>query len=153
MTLQWSNRKREVLLSGRRERGYPACTGHGVSAQVGDVCQWGCLPQCMLGYASPLWTEWLTDRCKNITLPELRLRTVTSNKHNPRINVSLDITRTLLIYLALKLQSEERSYIFYMKCHTDTSCSFFLPNQVIRERKKNGYVALNFLLMRKSCLF
>ena len=76
---------------------------------------------------------------------------ITRNKYNPRINVCLDITGTLLNYLALKLQSEERSYIFYMKCHTDTSCSSFLPNQVIRERKKKGYVALNFLLMRKSC--
>ena len=25
-----------------------------------------CLPQCMLGYTPPPWTEWLTDRCKNI---------------------------------------------------------------------------------------
>ena len=24
----------------------------------------------------PPWTEWLTDRCKNITFPQLRLRTV-----------------------------------------------------------------------------
>ena len=24
----------------------------------------------------PLWTEWLTDRCKNITFPQIRLRTV-----------------------------------------------------------------------------
>ena len=24
----------------------------------------------------PLWTEWLTDGCKNITFPQLRLRTV-----------------------------------------------------------------------------
>ena len=44
----------------------------------------GCLPQCMLEYVCqevsapvhagihPLWTEWLIDRCKNITLPQLR---------------------------------------------------------------------------------
>ena len=45
----------------------------------GGVCLWGtsalgCTPPayCMLGY-TPLWTEWLTDRCKNITFPQLRL--------------------------------------------------------------------------------
>ena len=42
-----------------------ACTGQG-----------GCLPQCMLGY-TPLWTEFLTHTCENITFPQLRLRTVT----------------------------------------------------------------------------
>ena len=28
------------------------------------------------GGRPPLWTEWLTDRCKNITFPQLRLRAV-----------------------------------------------------------------------------
>ena len=27
-------------------------------------------------YAPPLWKEWLTDRCKSITFPQLRLRVV-----------------------------------------------------------------------------
>ena len=54
----------------------------------GGVCPRGCLPRgCLPGGgvadASPgpeadtsLWTEWLTDRCKNITFPQLRLRAV-----------------------------------------------------------------------------
>ena len=59
-----------------------------VSAGEGSVCQGWCLPRgsaigCMLGGVAdtpprdqrqtpPLWIEWLTDRCKNITLPQLR---------------------------------------------------------------------------------
>ena len=49
-----------------------------VSAQ-GGVCPGGCLPRegCVSQYAlrqiPPLWTEWLTDGCKNITFPQLRL--------------------------------------------------------------------------------
>ena len=31
---------------------------------------------CPSTHASPLWTEWLTDRCKNITFRKLRLRAV-----------------------------------------------------------------------------
>ena len=38
---------------------------------AGGVCPGGCLPQCMLGYTHPLWTEWLTDACENITLLQL----------------------------------------------------------------------------------
>ena len=39
---------------------------------------WADIPpaKCMLGYA-PMCTEWLTDRCKTITFPQLRLREVT----------------------------------------------------------------------------
>ena len=34
----------------------------------------GCLPRGM--YTSPLWTEFLTHTCENITFPQLSLRTV-----------------------------------------------------------------------------
>ena len=37
-----------------------------VSGGGRDVCQGGCLPGGVCPF--PLWTEWLTDRCKNITL-------------------------------------------------------------------------------------
>ena len=44
----------------------------------GGVCREGCLSRgfvCLGGCTTPpLWTEWLTDRCKNITFPQLRLR-------------------------------------------------------------------------------
>ena len=45
------------------------------------VCPGGCTPplppaHCMLGYTPPPWTEWLTNRCKNFTFPQLRLRMV-----------------------------------------------------------------------------
>ena len=69
----------------------------GVSAQgdlqraclPGSVCPGGCLPRgCLSRGVYPsmhwadtlLWTEWLTDRCKNITFPQLRLRTVIKMK-------------------------------------------------------------------------
>ena len=58
-----------VRNSGRRRRGvWPEA----VSDQGGGVypsMHWGRHPL-------PLWTEWLTDICKNITFPQLRLRTV-----------------------------------------------------------------------------
>ena len=39
----------------------------------GGVCLGGVCPH-------PPWIEWLTDRCKNITFPQLLLRTVTQKK-------------------------------------------------------------------------
>ena len=52
------------------------CPG-GVCPGWGVVCSGGCLPQCMLGHTSPpLWTEFLTRACEDITFPKLRLRTV-----------------------------------------------------------------------------
>ena len=73
--------------------------GGGVSAQRGGICLGGCLPGgvcpggvsaqrgvcpeggvglgglsggCLPDTLLPLWTEWLTDRCKNTALPQLR---------------------------------------------------------------------------------
>ena len=66
----------------------PACTGQGVSAR-GCVCPGGCLPEgCLPGgvYPDMHWSrhppvDRMTDRCKNITIPQLRLQTVKiSNK-------------------------------------------------------------------------
>ena len=48
----------------------------GVSAQGGYSAWWDTpLRQCMLGY-TPLWTEFLTHACENITFAQLLLRTV-----------------------------------------------------------------------------
>ena len=63
---------------------------------LGCVCPGGCLPTgCLLRglstrrctpatcpshagiHTPPMWTEWLTDRCKNITFPQLRFWAVT----------------------------------------------------------------------------
>ena len=71
---------RGVSAWGCLTRGVPAqggCLSRGLPAQGRGW--WWCIPAC-IGADSPLWTEWLTDRCKNITFPQLRLRTVT--KHN-----------------------------------------------------------------------
>ena len=40
---------------------------------VGGVCP-GMYPSMHWGRHPTLWREWLTDRCKNITFPQLRLR-------------------------------------------------------------------------------
>ena len=49
------------------------CLPRGVSA--GGVSVGSCIPACTEA-DTPLWTEWPTDRCKNTTFPQLRLRTV-----------------------------------------------------------------------------
>ena len=54
----------------------PACTGAGGDAQ-GGVCQGGSESQHALRQKPPPWTEWLTNRCKNITFLQLRLQMVT----------------------------------------------------------------------------
>ena len=57
---------------------------------LGVVCQ-GCVPRrgvcpedstqsCNATDNPTMWTEWLTDRCKNFTLPKLRLQVVISQK-------------------------------------------------------------------------
>ena len=56
------------------------CSGYGGVSQHAlgrwGVCPGrGCLPS-VCWDTSPLWTEWLTDRCENIIFPQLRLRTV-----------------------------------------------------------------------------
>ena len=50
--------------------------------QGGAVCPGGGM------YTSPLWTEFLTQACENITFPQLRLRTV---KMKPKFSVILHL--------------------------------------------------------------
>ena len=76
-----SSRIRTVRCSGRRGGG-GVCLGRWVSAQEGGVCPGrGCLPRAgsdpvHAGIHPPLWTEFLTHACENITFPQLLLRTV-----------------------------------------------------------------------------
>ena len=58
---------------GRRGMCIPACIGQGgcIPACIGK----GVYAQCMLGYTPPPVNR-ITDRCKNITFPQLRLQTV-----------------------------------------------------------------------------
>ena len=71
----------------------PACTGQGgvyprgVSAQRGCL-PGGCIPACTEA-DTPLWTEWLTDRCKNITFPQLRLRMVINGAKTAQLTASV----------------------------------------------------------------
>ena len=51
------------------------CWG-GICLPGGSACQGG-LPS-LSGGGCPLWTEFLTHACENITFQQLRLRTVTS---------------------------------------------------------------------------
>ena len=47
-------------------RGVSACVG--CLLPGGDLLPGGCMSACTEA-DTPLWTEWLTDRCKNITFP------------------------------------------------------------------------------------
>ena len=77
-----SSRMRTVRSSGRLLGG-EVCPGGMVSAGGGGclprvVSAWGvCIPACT--WADPLSVGRMTDRCKNITFPQLRLRTVKRN--------------------------------------------------------------------------
>ena len=55
--------------------GLPGVSAHGSTPPWADTP----LPQCMLKYSHPL-VNGITDRCKNITLPQLRLRAVITIK-------------------------------------------------------------------------
>ena len=55
------------------EGGVPAWSGGGVPGPGGYLSGPGGM--CLVRY-SPLWTEWMTDRCKNITLAKTSFRSV-----------------------------------------------------------------------------
>ena len=77
-----SSRMHTVLLQWPLGGGcIPACTGQGVRVSQ-HALRRGCIPACTergclsRGMGLPdtlLWTKWLTDRCKNITLPVISL--------------------------------------------------------------------------------
>ena len=51
--------------------------GRGCLPGDGGVCPGGVFAQVHAGiHITPLWTEFLTHACENITFPQLRLRTV-----------------------------------------------------------------------------
>ena len=70
-----------VAVSGVGVHSEGVCPGEG--CVQGEGCVGGCLPRgvyipitCWDTHLLPLWREWMTDRCKNITFPQLRLRAV-----------------------------------------------------------------------------
>ena len=67
------------------------CSGRLEGVCLGGVCLGGvCLGRCVClprrVYTSPSPVNRMTDRCKNITFPQLCLRTVTKNPHLPVIS-------------------------------------------------------------------
>ena len=66
----WCLARRGCLPRGGCLPGGGVCPGG--SARRGDICL-GCTPP-------PMWTEFLTHACENITFPQLRLQTVISQK-------------------------------------------------------------------------
>ena len=88
-----------------------------MSAQ-GGVCQGGCLPAkggvCLPGGVftcqegcledTPLWTEFLTHACENITFPQLRLRMVMNE------NISLYVPFTRELRKRQKFDATNRSH-------------------------------------------
>ena len=90
------------------------CPGWG--AFQGSVCPAGCLPG-MGGMSAwgvsawqggvhlpPLWTEFLTQTCENITFPQLRLRTV-------EMPVNLNFVTTNLSVLQFKVYFSVLGYL------------------------------------------
>ena len=81
------------------------CPGGGVSA-------WGCLPRrgvCVsalgVGVIATPWTDWLADRCKNITFPQLHLRAV--KKFSPKFRPKLFIRKLLILVYLLGWMADE----------------------------------------------
>ena len=81
-TRMHSSRMRTVRSSSRLLGG--VCQGgvsqHALGQTPPGGVPGGCLPRGCIAACTrtdtSLWTEWLTDRCKNITFPQLRFRTV-----------------------------------------------------------------------------
>ena len=93
-----SSRMRITRFSGHPRAG-GVCLGEGGVLPRG-VSAWGCLPREL--YTAPLWTECLTDRCKNITFPQLRLRAVIRSVSKEVLycdNVAINCTDTVVVYL------------------------------------------------------
>ena len=67
-TVRYSGRQEGVAAQGSV---YPSM--HWAGGCVYTSMHWvGGLPQCMLGYTPPPWTELLIHACENITFPQLR---------------------------------------------------------------------------------
>ena len=73
-TRKHSSRMRTALSSDRRGGGVPARGLRGCTCPAGSTCR-GCASQHALRQTPPLVNR-MTDRCKNITLPQLRFLTV-----------------------------------------------------------------------------
>ena len=79
------------------------CLPNGVSAWHGGMSAWGV--SAWQGCTSPpLWTEFLTQTCENITFPQLRLRTV-------KMPVNLNFVSTNLSVLQFKVYFSVLSYL------------------------------------------
>ena len=66
--------------------------GGGVSTEG-----WGCTP-----HPSPLWTEFLSHACENITFPQLRLRTVNILRNSLGMDVCLGYLFAFYLYKVLR---------------------------------------------------
>ena len=78
-------------------------------------------------HASPPWTQWLTDRCKNITLPQLRLWAVTNEKKCGGVNTKHNLS--ILYYCTLFLFNS--IYKIHCKC-TDFNSNSSPPTYKIQ---------------------
>ena len=66
-----------LLIVYRSIRGVGGVCPGGLCLPMGGVCLRGCVSQHAMGQTPPMWTEWLTDRCKkHYFAPKLRLRAV-----------------------------------------------------------------------------
>ena len=74
----------------------------------------------------PLWTEWMTDRCKNITLATTSLRPVTRCEHDTkRYSVLCDVNKCSLACLFFAQVVFTVYYIHFRPYASDTMLSTF----------------------------
>ena len=87
----------------------------------GGVCtwSWGYLPR-----YSPLWTEWLTDRCKKITfVTSLRTVKIKNNQHHaciPEVVHYLTVYnvpfKLIMVEVSIQINTNTRSMICFRIC-------------------------------------
>ena len=91
------------VLGGLYAQG-PACPGEGHACQGGPAGPEGVYPM-----HTPLWTEFLTHTCENITFPQLLLRGVTTCTGKYCVSCLLVIPRSIYPCLDPPLDSDRSS--------------------------------------------
>ena len=96
-----------------------------VSAREGCVPRVACMPggmrasgACVACTPPPLWTEFLTHACENITFPQLLLRAVMNNYtghlHNEFVNTFIRVAKHFIY--ATKCQSKKLNFTYVEIC-------------------------------------
>ena len=97
------------------------CLG-GICPGAGGVCPRGCLPKG--GVYPSMWTEWLTDRCKNITFQQLRLQSVIKNHKHVHVWLSTICNSNFCIQFRIPLKRTKKISHCAVEFEADEENSF-----------------------------